>query len=100
MDVSITLSAEQQRYVDAEVARLQGMGETELTASAYLGRRLQKLICTEVDRLRVERRTANVATLEQVVEALDGDPEAETKLAAIGLTIDERGRLHPAENSD
>ena len=94
MDFTITLTTPEQRYAEAEVARLQASGEPDLTLAAYVQRRVSKVFASEIARTHGERRTQNVAVLQQFVDTLPANPvEANAQLEKIGLQVDETGKI-------
>lgn len=94
MQITVTLAPDEDAYVLAEVARLQA-AEPKLDALAYVQRRVSKLFQTELERMRVDRRTLNVALIEQTVDELAVAVDANDKLQALGLEMVD-GRLRKA----
>lgn len=96
MDITVTFTLtenEEQKFL--KQLALAQLGEPELTAELLTERLMRKLCLKWIDDDRAEFIQRNRSTIDAIVTNLSTDPDRNEKLAAIGVTINEKGIIEP-----
>lgn len=96
MNITVTFTlaeVEEQKFL--KQLTLAQLGEPELTAEVLAERLMRKLCLKWADDDRAEFIQRNRGVIDSIVADLSVDPNRDEKLAAIGVTLNERGVIEP-----